>query len=97
MRYYNEIGLLLPERVDSNGYRIYGQVQVDKLQQILFYRELGIALDEIKNILSSSDYDKATALEYHLSALQNKKEQIEALIKKCNENYQFCERRYYNV
>jgi DNA-binding transcriptional MerR regulator len=43
LRYYDEMGLLSPERVSTNGYRVYRQEQVDKLQQILFYRELGVA------------------------------------------------------
>ncbi|MCX7772346.1 MAG: MerR family transcriptional regulator, partial [Clostridia bacterium] len=41
LRYYDEIGLLKPARVSSSGYRIYGESQVNRLQQILFYRELG--------------------------------------------------------
>ena len=54
LRYYDEIDLLKPKRVSSNGYRIYGEDQVNMLQQILFYRELGISLDEIKEIISAS-------------------------------------------
>jgi len=80
IRYYDKIGLLKPEKTDTNGYRLYGKNQVDKLQQILFYRELGIQLEGINAILSSPDFDKTRALEQHLSALQNKKEQIELLI-----------------
>ncbi len=80
LRYYDEIGLLSPERIRSNGYRLYGQKEVDLLQQILFYRELGISLDEIKNIVWSKDYDGIAALQGHLSALKVKKEQIELLI-----------------
>lgn len=80
LRYYNQIDLLVPEKNDSNGYRIYGQVQVDKLQQILFYRELGVSLADIKTILSSSDYDREKMLERHLSALLNKRERIDLLI-----------------
>ena len=45
LRYYDEIGLLKPARVASNGYRIYGQAQVDLLQQILFYRALEVPLE----------------------------------------------------
>ena len=41
LRYYDEIGLLKPTRINSSGYRIYGATEVDRLQQILFYRELG--------------------------------------------------------
>lgn len=42
LRYYDEIGILKPARMNSSGYRIYGQKEVDRLQQILFYRELGM-------------------------------------------------------
>jgi len=80
LRYYDEIGLLSPERISSNGYRVYGQKDVDLLQQILFYRELCVSLDEIKNIVWSKDYDGIAALQGHLSALKSKKEQIELLI-----------------
>ncbi len=80
LRYYDEIGLLSPKRISSNGYRVYGQFEVDLLQQILFYRELGVSLDEIKTIISSDNYDGVTALQGHLVALKAKKEQIELLI-----------------
>ncbi len=80
LRYYDEIGLLSPGRISGNGYRVYGQKEVDLLQQILFYRELGLQLEEIKHIVWSKDYDQATALQGHLSALKVKKEQLELLI-----------------
>ena len=80
LRYYDEIKLLSPERISSNGYRVYGQKEVDLLQQILFYRELGVPLEEIKNIIWSKDYDGIAALRDHLSALKAKKQQIELLI-----------------
>jgi DNA-binding transcriptional MerR regulator len=80
LRYYDELGLLSPKRVNSNGYRVYGQKEVDLLQQILFYRELGVSLGEIKNIIWSENYDGIKALEGHLSALKAKREQIELLI-----------------
>ena len=47
LRYYDQIGLLKPARINSSGYRIYGQKEGDLLQQILFYRELGVSLEEI--------------------------------------------------
>lgn len=80
LRYYDEIGLLSPQRTSSNGYRVYGQQEVDLLQQILFYRELGIQLDEIKNIMWSKNYDGLTALQDHLLSLKVKRGQIELLI-----------------
>jgi len=48
LRYYDEIGILKPARISSSGYRIYGKKEVDLLQQILFYRELGVDLESIK-------------------------------------------------
>ena len=80
LRYYDQIGLLSPKRVPYNNYRIYSQNEVDLLQQILFYRELGVPLEEIAQILKAPDYDKKKALTYHLSALKQKKNQIELLI-----------------
>ncbi|MEN1760404.1 MerR family transcriptional regulator [Anoxynatronum sibiricum] len=80
LRYYDEVQLLSPKRTSSNGYRVYGQQEVDLLQQILFYRELGMPLDEIKNIISSKDYDAVTSLQSHLAALKEKKQQMERLI-----------------
>jgi len=80
LRYYDELGLLTPVRVSSNGYRIYGKEEVDRLQQILFYRELGVSLEEIKKILSSGDFDSQVALESHLSALIARREQLNLLI-----------------
>ena len=80
LRFYDQIGLLQPGRAQNNGYRLYGPEQVDKLQQILFYRELGLALDEIKSILNSPGFDPENALEGHLLALQNKRAQIDDLI-----------------
>ncbi len=80
LRYYDQIGLLSPRRISSNGYRVYGRKEVDLLQQILFYRELGLPLDEIKSIVWSKDYDSIAALQGHLSTLKAKKKQIELLI-----------------
>ncbi len=71
---------MTPKRVSSNGYRIYGQTEVDRLQQILFFRELGVELSEIKRILSAKDFDGKSALVNHLSALRAKREQLNTLI-----------------
>lgn len=81
LRYYDQIGLLSPARIPANGYRIYGPAEVDTLQQILFYRALGVPLDEIGRLLHAPEYSRREALESHLAALQQKKEQIDTLIK----------------
>lgn len=80
LRYYDEIDLLKPARINSSGYRIYGQKQVDKLQQILFYREFGISLDAIKNIINAPTFDTNTALRKHRQELLKKRKQLDLLI-----------------
>ena len=80
LRYYDEIKLLSPGRRSSNGYRVYGQKEIDRLQQILFYRELGVSLEEIHQIVHAKNYDGTAALLGHLSALKAKKAQIDQLI-----------------
>lgn len=80
LRYYDEIGILKPKRVNSAGYRIYDQSSVDRLQQIMFYRELGVGLDDIKKIICTPDFDETQALKRHLLKLQEKKDQLTVLI-----------------
>lgn len=80
LRYYDEIGILKPARINSSGYRIYGPSEVDRLQQILFYRELGVTLEEIKEILASPAFDAISALREHRKKLLEKREHLDALI-----------------
>jgi DNA-binding transcriptional MerR regulator len=80
LRYYDEIGILKPARINSSGYRIYGQSEVDRLQQILFYRELGVSLDGIKDIVTSPAFDGHHALREHREKLLEKREQLDLLI-----------------
>lgn len=80
LRYYDEIGILKPARINSSGYRIYGQMEVNRLQQILFYRELGIALESIKDIITAPSFDGANALKEHRESLLEKRKQLDLLI-----------------
>ncbi|MCL2363550.1 MAG: MerR family transcriptional regulator [Defluviitaleaceae bacterium] len=80
LRYYDEIGLLKPMRVAASGYRLYGQRELDTLQQILFYRELDFSLDGIKCILLATDFDREQAFHRHLAQLSEKRERIDILI-----------------
>jgi DNA-binding transcriptional MerR regulator len=84
LRYYDEIGILKPARINSSGYRIYGQIEVDRLQQILFYRELGVNLESIKTIIMSPHFDGKAALQEHRRRLLEKREQIDILIANVN-------------
>ncbi|WP_147535421.1 MerR family transcriptional regulator [Bacillus marasmi] len=80
LRYYDEIGILKPARINSSGYRIYGQNEVNLLQQILFYRELGVGLENIKEIVTSPTFDGAKALREHREKLLEKRQQLDVLI-----------------
>jgi Predicted transcriptional regulators len=84
LRYYDEIEILKPARINSSGYRIYGQAEVDRLQQILFYRELGVSLECIKEIVTSPEFDEAKALREHHEKLLEKREQLDKLISNVN-------------
>jgi len=81
LRYYDEIALLRPARVAASGYRMYGPKQVDTLQQILLFRELGFALADIKRLLSAPEFDRAQAFAAHLTELQAKRERLDTLIR----------------
>jgi len=70
LHFYDETGLLKPARHGAHGYRFYEEPQLLILQQILFYRELGIELKQIKRILSRADFEKVAALESHREVLR---------------------------
>lgn len=80
LRYYDEIGILKPARINSSGYRIYGHSEVDKLQKIMFYKELDVDLDSIKEIISSPSYNYVDVLKNHCEKLLAKREQLNLLI-----------------
>ena len=80
LRYYEEIGFFRPNRSNENNYRIYGEKEVDILQDILFFRELGFSLKEITKILQSDNYDRTSIMKDHLTRLREKKEKIDMLI-----------------
>ena len=80
LHYYDEIGLLKPSSVGGNGYRHYEEEALLKLQQILFYRELELSLDEIKTVMGRPDFDVLTALRSHRKALQGRVERLIRLI-----------------
>jgi DNA-binding transcriptional MerR regulator len=80
LRYYDEIGILKPARINSSGYRIYGQAEVDRLQQIMFYRELGVSLENIKDMVTAPSFDGAKALREHREKLLERREQLDLLI-----------------
>ncbi len=80
LRYYDEINLLKPKRINSSGYRIYGQNEVDLLQQILFYKSMDMRLDEIQEIISKPDFDIYKSLIEHHEKLISRRNQLDSLI-----------------
>ena len=80
LQYYDKIGLLEPSGHTESGYRLYDDTALEKLQQILLFRELEFPLKEIKEIVSRPDFDKSKALEQQIALLTMKKEHLEDLI-----------------
>jgi DNA-binding transcriptional MerR regulator len=80
LHYYDEIGLLKPLEQGENGYRYYGQSELLKLHQILFFKELEFSLEQIKEIMASPEYDLEHALEDQKKFLMLKKRHFENVI-----------------
>ena len=93
LRWYDEIGLLKPGRVAESGYRYYGPAQVDRLQDILIYRALGVELARIRECLDTPSFDRLAALRGHLKALQAQKKRLEDLIRSVEQTIDCEERR----
>lgn len=80
LHYYDKIGLLHPTAVTDAGYRLYDDEALERLQQIMLFRELEFSLKDIKQIIEGSNFDRNRALEQQIELLTLKKEHIENLI-----------------
>jgi DNA-binding transcriptional MerR regulator len=80
LHYYDEIGLLKPGSYGDNGYRYYGDTELLKLQQILFFRELDFSLNDIGNIFDRPNFDLQEALHQHRELLLEKANKLQTLI-----------------
>lgn len=80
LRWYDQKGLLKPRRTTEAGYRLYGPQEVNRLQTILFYKELGLELEMIRKLLDAPGFDRAAALQSHLAELEARRQRLEALI-----------------
>jgi DNA-binding transcriptional MerR regulator len=81
LHFYDETGLLNPAYVGANGYRYYEEAQLLMLQQILFYRELGLELKQIRKFLNRPNFDKIAALESHWRTLQKRLTHTQELLR----------------
>jgi DNA-binding transcriptional MerR regulator/quercetin dioxygenase-like cupin family protein len=88
LHFYDETGLLKPAYVGANGYRFYEEPQLLTLQQILFYRELGFELKQIKRILGRADFEKVAALQSHRKVLQKNLTRTRRLIETIDKTIQ---------
>ena len=77
LHHYDQIGLLKPTEVTEAGYRLYDDTALDKLYMILVYRELGLSLNEIGNILDAPDYDRNRVLEHQIKLMQERVEKLQ--------------------
>lgn len=80
LQYYDKIGLLEPAGRTESGYRLYDDTALERLQQILLFKELEFPLKEIREILSGPDFDRDQALDQQITLLTMRKEHIEHLI-----------------
>jgi len=80
LHHYDRIGLLRPSEITEAGYRLYGKKELERLQQILFFRELEFPLADIGRILDSSSFDRNRALDQQIELLEMKKEHLENLL-----------------
>ncbi|AVP64524.1 MerR family transcriptional regulator [Clostridium botulinum] len=80
LHHYDKIGLLKPESINTAGYRLYSNKNLDRLQQILFFKELNFPLQEIKIILDSPNFNRKEALKTHRQLLLEKKIRLEKII-----------------
>ena len=84
LQYYDEIGLLKPSELTESGYRLYDDDALQKLQQILFFKELGFKLKEIKEILQKPDFDRIKAFKRQKELLLLKRNRTDRLIQLLN-------------
>lgn len=80
LRYYDQIGLLKPREINKSNYRIYDEKNVNKLQQIMFYRSLDFPLAKIKEIMTDPDFSRLKALKDQRQMLLNKQSEINTLL-----------------
>ena len=88
LHFYDETGLLKPAYHGANGYRFYEEPQLLTLQQILFYRELGFELKEIKRILDRADFENVAALESHRQVLEKNLTRTRSLLETIDKTIQ---------
>ncbi|MCC6643529.1 MerR family transcriptional regulator [Candidatus Peregrinibacteria bacterium] len=88
LHHYDQIGLLKPKRMQTNGYRQYGEEELLQLQQILFFRELEFSLEEISRIMQAPGFDLQNALLDQRNLIELKQKRLKGLIKTIDKTLQ---------
>ena len=89
LHYYDQSGLLTPEGRTESGYRLYSDKDLETLQQILFFRELGFPLKKIKEIIGSPSFDRQEALQLHRKMLLERRKRIDKMIATIDKTMQY--------
>lgn len=89
LHHYDQIGLLIPDKTTEAGYRVYSDENLETLQQILFFRELGFPLKKIKEIIDSPSFHRLEALEMQHKMLLEKKNRLDKMIRTINKTIQY--------
>lgn len=80
LRYYDEIGLLKPARISENQYRLYDDKALEKLQEIMFFKEMDIPLETIKKLLENPELDRKEILLFQKALLERKRNRLNGII-----------------
>lgn len=80
LHHYDDLGLLVPSDRSDAGYRLYTTRDLERLQQVLFYKELGFGLEEIRKIMADPDFDRREALESQRQLVAEQATRLEALL-----------------
>ncbi len=80
LHYYDEIGLLHPSEITDANYRLYDDTALERLQQIMFFRELEFPLKDIRQMIDSAHFDRKEALRQQITLLRMKREHLDGLL-----------------
>ncbi|SPU05153.1 ArsR family transcriptional regulator [Bacillus tequilensis] len=91
LHHYDDIQLLTPSALTDAGYRLYSDTDLERLQQILFFKEIGFRLDDIKEMLDHPNFDRKAALQSQKDMLMKKKQRMEEMIQTIDRTLQSIE------
>ncbi|MDV2883694.1 MerR family transcriptional regulator [Alkalihalophilus pseudofirmus] len=89
LHHYDEIGLLKPDTITDAGYRYYSENNLDTLQQILFYKELGFSLKHIKDVMKDPDFNQEEVLVWQRKMLLEKRDKLDQMIVTIDKTLQY--------